>query len=247
MLAIRLNMRTLRSLFLLFAAIISLTDAKAQDLENKEDTKKVGSTFRATLFNIWGGPQLYVQENKKYVTINPAKYSYSSRYRYKDNVTVFFEKITTAEGEEQYKPVIRVPIPITIEEPLIVLFWNTKTKKPLAKAIEFSPKKFKFGTYQIINFSDKPIAGYIGKKTNKILCKPASSYITSFNFQSGERTPIVFYAKEGDQMKKVFGSMTIHKDRKRAIYLMYGEINKLKQLVYQGTVIVDFKKIPPPL
>ena len=206
------------------------------------DPKIKGKTFRATLFNQWGGPDLYVKHKKSLVRIQPAKCSYTRPYRYRENVINFYKKTLSEEGEETYTVSLRVEVPPSVKEPLVILAWNNQTKQAVAKAIDFSPTNFRYGSYQIVNMSNFPIGGFIGKKTNTFICRPKQEYISSFEFAHQAATPIVIYSKIDGESQKVFGSITTHRKRKRSIYILYPERNKIDQIVYQSIVIVDHKK-----
>lgn len=203
------------------------------------EEKKAGKRYKATLFNAWGGPDLFTKGKDGYLPLKPAKYSYTQPYKYADSVIELYTKGVSAEGEEVYLVAMSVPVATSIEEPLLVLAWDRGAKKPHGKVIEFSPKKFKYGSYQIANFSSLTIGGYVGSKKNKVICKPNSEAIAKFNLKEKGATPIVLYTSIGGQTKKVFGTITMHRDSKRAIYLLYAETNNLGQPVFRSIVIVD--------
>ena len=204
--------------------------------------KKKGKTYRATLFNKWKGAPLFTKHKKDYIPIKPAKYSYTRLFSYKEQAIELYKKGVSEEGEEIYIPALKVNVPTTILEPLLILAWDMNKQKPTAKVIEFSPKKFPYGSYQIVNFSALPLEGYIGAKSNGIRCMPSKTYITRFAFKAHKATPIVFYARINNELKKVFGSITMHKPTKRAVYLMFPQKNKLGRFLIQSSVIVDFER-----
>lgn len=237
------NMRQIKTfLGCALVMLISVCTLSAQQAQESEEDQKGSRVYRATLFNQWGGPELYVKEKKGFSVIKPAKYSYTRPYKYKGNVIEFFYKTVNAEDRVVYQPVMQSKISPLIEEPLVIIVWDKIKKRPLAKAVEFSPNKFKYGSYQIVNFSGRPLAGYIGDKKNMIKCGSNQSKVTQFKFPHNAMLPMKFYASVDGATDKVFGSMTKHRENKRAVYLIYATRDKQGRIKYQSTVIVDNKK-----
>lgn len=225
---------------LAFGLLLSSVLYSAAQADDTEEGK--AKTYRATLFNKWEGGELYTKHKKGYSLLEPARKSYTQSFKYKESSIVLFKKGLSEEGEEIYLPALTVSVPPAIIEPLLILAWDSSKEKPVAKVIEFSPRKFPYGSYQIVNLSKLPLGGYIGEKSNKILCKAGKEYITPFALKNAEAAPIVFYTSINNELKKVFGSITIHRNQKRAIYLMNAQTNKLGTVVFQGSVIVDIEK-----
>lgn len=222
---------------LIFALILgSVSYVSAQSTDTEDAT---GKTFRATSFNQWQGVELFAKSKSSYLPLNPAKSSYTRSFRYVGNTIVLYKEGLSDEGKEIFLEAMKVVVPPSVIEPLLILAWDGTHKKGVAKVIEFSPSKFRYGSYQIVNFSQLPLGGYIGSKSNKVVCLPGKEYITSFNFEEGKAAAIVFYVRENNELKKVFGSITTHRNRKRAVYLMYPERNKLNKTVFKSSVIVD--------
>jgi hypothetical protein len=198
-----------------------------------------GKTFRATLFGTWEGYDLYTRKKTDFLPLKPARSSYTKRLPYRGDSIVLYKKEVSEEGEEIYPVALTVPVPAGLSEPLMILAWDREEEHPVAKLIEFSPREFPYGTYQVVNLSKYELAGTIRDKTNRIRCQPGESRLVSFDIKSGERAPIVFYAKIEGEVRKVFGSICIHRERKRSIFLMYPETDKLGRVVFQSSVIVD--------
>lgn len=210
--------------------------------QEADDEEEKGKTYRASLFGDWGGYELFTKQKSEYLPVRPARSSYTGHIRYTDDSIVLYKKSVSEEGEEIYLAALSVNVPAGIIEPLMILAWDHTNMKPTGKVIEFSPRKFPYGTYQIVNLSKFQLGGHIGEETNRILCKPGQSQLASFDIENGEAAPIVFYTRIDGETKKVFGSITIHRNRKRSVFLMYPQTNKLGRLVFQSSVIVDIAK-----
>lgn len=207
-----------------------------------EEVKDVGQSFRVTLFNEWNGPDLFVKAKKSYALLEAHKMSYTKPYRYlSGKPIVVYTKMLTAEGEEQYIPYARFPVTAKILEPLLVLHWDAKANKAGGKVLEFSARKFGYGSYQLVNLSESKVLGYIGDQKKRFSCGPKSEYISNFTFENGARTPIAVYTVNGRKVDLVFSTLTIHRERKRVILFLHAEKNKLGRMVYRSQSLVDFK------
>lgn len=217
----------------------SSPSALAQEAEIEEGK---GKSYRVTLFGKWEGDELFSKQKSEYLPVNPAKSSYTRRIQYSGDSIVLYKKGVSEEGEEIYLAALSVNVPADIIEPLMILAWDNTNMKPYGKVIEFSPRKFPYGTYQIVNLSNFQLGGHIGEKANHVHCMPGKSQIASFDIENGEAAPIVFYTQIDGKTQKVFGSITIHRDRKRSVFLMSPQTNKLGRIVFQSSVIVDVAK-----
>lgn len=207
-----------------------------------EETEADGRTFRATLFNEWDGPQLFVKVKSDHEPLDLHQMAYTKPFPYKAGspITLYSEQTDPESAESRYIPSIRVPVPDAITEPMLILYWDKEKKSGGGKIVEFSARKFPYGTYQFVNLGEAPIAGYIGKKENRFICKGHSELITPDILKNGDRTPIVIHAKAGKETPLVYSTTTIHRSAKRVIVFLTPEVNKLDRLVYRSSTLVDF-------
>jgi len=237
-------MKTILLKLPLFYFLIALVTplASAQGVDQEDDKK--GRTFQVTCFNAWQGPELFVKEKGSHVLLSPAMYTCTKPYKYTEGTIQLFKKGVDSEGEEIFTPVVITKVPGGMIEPLLILIWDARQKKAVTKVIEYSPRKFHYGSYQIVNFSKLTIGGYIGAKTNKLVCKPYSSHLASFSIKEQEKSPIQLFAKVGDDVKKVYGSITVHKKKKRIVYLLYPTLDKLNRVSLSSRSIVSYEPAP---
>lgn len=222
---------------ILLAMLIS---GNAQQRQNEEE--KGGKGFRVTLFNDWEGPQLFVKVKKSYVELEAHKMAYTQTFRYSAaEPIVLYSEQTNDEGEVEFMPFIKFAVGKEIIEPLLVLSWQAESKKGAGKILEFSPKRFGYGHYQIVNLSGVKIGGYIGDKKKVFSCDPMSEYISRYKYENGLRTPIAVYTTVSAKPSLVFSTLTIHRVQKRVILFLNAEKNKLGRLVYRSQSLVDFK------
>jgi hypothetical protein len=210
---------------------------------DKNEEKEHGPAFRVTLFNDWEGPELFVRKKKSYTVLEAHKMAYTKPFRRsKEKPIALYTQSLSDDGEETYKPFLQIRVPSSILEPLLVLHWNAAAKKAGGMVVEFSPRKFRYGTYQLVNLSEAKIYGYIGDKKNRYSCKPKSVYISQAKYKNGARTAIVVYAAKDKKPSLVYSTLTIHRQRKRVILFLKPERNKLNRLVYRSQSLVDFKR-----
>ncbi len=208
----------------------------------QEGGKEIKRGFRVTLFNEWKGPELFVKTKKSYAVLKAHRMAYTKKLRlFPGEPIILFTKSLDPEGEEKYKPFAQFRIPASTLEPLLVLHWNAAAGKAGGKVIEFSTRRFGYGTYQLVNLSDTKIFGYIGDKKQLYACNPRDAYISSFRLENVVRTPITAYIANGDEPLLVFSTLTIHRERKRVILFFKAERNKLNRLVYRSQSLVDFR------
>ena len=222
--------------------LASLLSSLAQT-NDKNVEKERGPAFRVTLFNDWEGPELFVRTKKSYTVLEAHKMAYTKPFRRsKEKPITLYIKALNDDGEEMHKPYLQVQVPVAILEPLLVLHWNAKTKKAGGMVVEFSPRRFGYGTYQIINLSEAKIYGYIGDKQKRYSCKPRAEYISQATYKNGARTPIAAYVAKDKKPSLVYSTLTIHRERKRVILFLKPERNKLNRLVYRSQSLVDFRR-----
>ena len=242
------NMNIIRSILrvlLIFSTFVFNVIASENQAVNISPNKG----FRVTLFNKWGGPQLHILEKQTYVPLRVHKSAYTRIIPFqKDNSIILYSKVDGKKGHEGYKPFLRVHVPDSINEPLLLLNWNSKDQKVEERIIEFSPRKFKYGTYQIVNLSDTPISGAIGAQYNSYTCEAQSSYISNFDIKEGAKIPITAYAKKTEvNLSLVYSVPTIHRHRKRVIFFLKPERNKTGHLTCKAQSVVDFVKTEKPI
>ena len=222
--------------------LAGLLSCLAQTNDNNEE-KEHGPAFRVTLFNDWEGPELFVRTKKKHTVLKAHKMAYTKPFRRsREKPIALYIQALNDDGEEIYKPYLKVRVPATILEPLLVLHWNAKAKKAGGMVVEFSPRRFGYGTYQLVNLSGAKIYGYIGDIKNRYSCKPKSVYISQATYKNGARTPISAYVAKDKKPSLVYSTLTIHRQRKRVILFLKPERNKLNRLVYRSQSLVDFRR-----
>lgn len=161
-----------------------------------QEEDKSGNHYRVTLFNAWEGPELFVRVKKSYERLEAFRMAYTKPFRYStDQPIIFYVKVVTEDGEEDYQPFLKIPVPPMVLQPMLVLHWNEKDAKGGGKVVEFSPRKFPYGSYQVVNLSHARIAGYIGDQKKKFSCKAGGEYISPANFVNKARTPIAAYSE----------------------------------------------------
>ena len=230
----------LRRCLVLCCIQLGVLSCYAQEVgENSEDGTK---GFRVTLFNKWEGPELFIKVKKSYVLLEAYKMAYTKTFRYPaGEPVVLYTKQLNDEGKEDYLPYIKIPVSETILEPLLVLYWQAKAKKGSGKVLEFSARKFGYGSYQLVNLSSTKIFGYIGTKKNIFSCNPNTEYISRFSIKNRARTPIAIYISNNNKPDLVFSTLTIHREKKRVILFLHAEENELGRLIYRSQSLVDFK------
>ena len=222
--------------------LASLLSSLAQTNDENEE-KEHGPAFRVTLFNDWEGPELFVRTKKSYTVLEAHKMAYTKPFRRsKEKPIALYIKALNDEGEEMHKPYLQVQVPVAILEPLLVLHWNAKTKKAGGMVVEFSPQRFGYGTYQLVNLSGAKIYGYIGDKKNRYSCKPKSQYISQAKYKNGERTGIAAYIAKDKKPSLVYSTLTIHRERKRIILFLKPGRSKLGRLIYRSQSLVDYRQ-----
>ncbi len=210
----------------------------------ENDTEENGSRFRVTLFNEWGGPQLYVKTTQSYLPLEAYQMAYTKAFRYpSDKPISLYAKLPSEDSTEEYKAYLTVQVPQSLRVPLLVLYWRPEENTAGGKVVEFSSQKFRYGSYQIVNLSKEKIIGYLGDKKNVFSCEPQSCYISPFSFKNGERTAIVAFISQNDEPDLVYSTLTIHRQRKRVILFLNAETNKLGRLVYRSRSLVDFQRL----
>ena len=209
-----------------------------------ESTNEV--KFRATCLSSWNGPDLYLlSTDNTYLAFTVHSMAYTKTHTHQRNEPItIFQKSTAEDSKESHTPLLKVTIPNTIREPLIALHWDDTSMECTSTVLEFSPEKFPYGSYQIVNLSDIEIEGYIGTEENKISCAAKQQSILNFQFEPGSRIAIVFQHKINDQIKNVFSSLAFHRQRKRVILFFTSKATKNGRINYSTRPLVDYKPEP---
>ena len=194
------------------------------------------------MFNEWKGPDLFVKTRKSHVPLKAHRMAYSRPFRLSEGRRiVLYEKVLGEDGKETFEPYLQWQLPGSIDEPLLLLFWDPEAKRGGGKIIEFSPKRFRYGSYQLVNLSSTRILGYVGSKKNRFACDPWAAYISKFSHENGDRTPIAAFVESDGEASLVFSTLTIHRERKRVILFLKPARNKLNRLVFRSQSLVDFE------
>lgn len=205
-----------------------------------------GQGFRVTLFSNWEGPDLYVRYDQNYEPLRAYRSAYTRVFPFpEEGVIALYAKVDLENNKESYQPIFQVQVPETIAEPMLLLFWDANNQRAGGKIIEFSPGKFPYGSYQIVNISDSPLYGYIGAKENLYTCKErGGTYISDFRFKQGDKIPIKSYIRqESASYSVVFSTLTIHREKKRVILFLIGKRNNEGRLIYHSQSLVDYNRI----
>ena len=209
----------------------------------KDDAELKGNRgFRVTLANKWTGPELFVKSKKGHALLKIHQQTYTRTFRSpKKKPIELFIRVTDPEGEEIYKPYLQFEVNQTMLEPLVVLHWNEKDKKGGGMLIEYSPKKFPYGTYMILNLSNKKLVGYIGNKKHTYYCEPYKTYVSK-EYKNKSRIPITAYISKESKPSLVFSTLKIHSSRMRHILFLTPEKTKLNRIVLRSKALTDSKQ-----
>ncbi|MBK1831552.1 hypothetical protein JIN77_12500 [Verrucomicrobiaceae bacterium R5-34] len=209
---------------------------------DKRQEEKNLSGFRVSLFSEWGGKQLYVKGRKgDFRELKAYKMSYTQKFPFaKDQPITLFTKVERPDAEPVYTPYLTVKKPVDVVEPLLILYWSKQLKKGSAQVLEFSPRRFKYGSYQVVNLGATPVLGYVQDKKNRFLCAPKKSVINSYSVENGTVIPIEMITKIGDEPKVVYSSVVKHIKQRRMIFFIYPQTKASGKVQYRTQVMEDY-------
>lgn len=226
-------------------AMFGVVSAKPLTTENKKiEANKAG--YRVSLFSDWAGPQLYYKGKKgKYSELEAFRMAYTKKLPFTHGQPItFYTKIETGVDEPIYQPYLTLPISSKVVEPLVVLYWSARDKKGQGQILEFSPTRFKYGSYQVVNLGQTPIIGYVGDKSDIFKCQANRSIISSSSLKNGEVIPIEMITSIKSTRKVVYSTSAKYRDEKRTILFLYPKTSSTQRISYRAQVLEDFSQEP---
>ena len=230
--------------FLLFSFLVCWIPSLIAQDEGLTDTDQVKSGYRVSLFDRWGGPELYYQGKKdEYFELKAYEMSYSKTLPFKKGEPiVFYTQESHPEEGVIYKPYMKTSLPPEITEPLIVLYWSQSKQKGVSQVLEFSHRLFPSGAYQFVNLGKTPILGYVREKKERFQSQPLKSKIVRQKIADGEVVPIEMVTQKEEQRIVVYSSVVKHRAARRVIFFLYPEVNSLGRTVYRVKLLEDFSQ-----
>ena len=229
---------------IILSLLVSSGFSSAQDTATYPDQEQNKTGYRVSLFSAWKGPTLYYKGKKEeYHPLEAYKMSYTKPLPYeRGKPIIFYTKIENTGEEPVYQPYLRTALPVQVIEPLIVLYWSQKSQKGYSQVLEFSPRRFPYGSYQFVNLGSTNIVGYIKEKTHRFQCAPLKSTISNKSAKNGEVIPIEMVTKNGAETVLVYSSVVKHRNQKRMIFFLYPEKSQTGRLVYKVDLLEDYSQ-----
>ena len=142
--------------------------------------------------------------------------------------------VTTDEGLLIYPAIMKVKIPATIKQPLLVLVPAAGRRPYNALILDRSTMDFPMGSYKLINFSPHHIRGHVGKTK---IASPAKKIIAFNPSKNPEKLlDVHFQFKRGKDWKTFGRTRWLNEKEKRSILCAFQD-PKTKRMKIRGLVV----------
>ena len=129
------------------------------------------------------------------------------------------ERKRNQEGVEIYPAILRVKIPASVSNPLLVLVPRSGDQPYGALVIDSSLRKFPQGSYQLINFTKSDIRALIGK--TPVLAPPLKITFFDPSSNSDDLLNVHFQYKRLDHWKTFGRTRWMNEKNKRSLLVAY--------------------------
>ncbi|MFC4990746.1 hypothetical protein [Rubritalea tangerina] len=222
--------------FFVISALLFNTCANAETVKSKKPQ------FKVTTWEKWdSSPILLKTKNERgkeeMVSIETMEMSYSRGYPYQKGAPIKFYTETN-DPETPYKLFKSIQIPQNIKSPLILFLTINKELRTLIFDLDASD--FKYGSYKLVNLSQKEILYKIDNKRIKL--KPLASRNVPIA-TSGKKKAVHCQAAvllEG-KPKIVYSTMLMNRSEKRQLIFFYSTKDSKGREVVKSRSLVDFK------
>lgn len=238
--------RTLLSAFVILLVCIHI--GHAQVVVADENAESSQSMARFTTWGNWEGKELFIKRPGKslkpeeaYVKLDLLDLGYSAEVPFIRAEPLQLCTPIQKEGETKWEPILSIPIPADIRQPLVMLMPKGKAEAHY-KIYDLDPATFPFGSYQIVNLTDMRLFAKLDD-TGLLLVPGAHGH-----FKGTARSTLNVWlrvaAEKPDKNARVVYSSMMRNRRDKRMFMFFNAPKGDPNAEVAVRTLVDFAPLP---